>query len=146
VSSLVPYPLGSTYAVTKAAVLHYSNCLRVELAPFGVDVVTLQLGRIDTGFSGEIYIAPDSLYKDATETLSKKKDFAREGGSDNVEMAVEQILKSVLTTNPPANYYLGVGMWPGWLIGYVFPTSFGDYLTSYFWQFDKFAKRIRDKK
>ena len=52
-TSLVPFVFGTTYATTKAAVLHYSNCLRVELAPFGVHVILLQLGTIDTGFGGE---------------------------------------------------------------------------------------------
>jgi NAD(P)-dependent dehydrogenase (short-subunit alcohol dehydrogenase family) len=45
-------PLGGWYHATKYAVEGLSDCLRVELRPFGIDVVMIRPGGIDTEFLG----------------------------------------------------------------------------------------------
>ncbi|MEP2117121.1 MAG: oxidoreductase [Bauldia litoralis] len=44
-------PLGAWYHATKHAVEGFSDCLRLETAPFGIDVVIVAPGAIDTGFN-----------------------------------------------------------------------------------------------
>ncbi|MBM2620558.1 SDR family NAD(P)-dependent oxidoreductase [Actinoplanes sp. LDG1-06] len=44
-------PLGAWYHATKHALEGWSDCLRLELAPFGIDVVIIEPGLIDTGFA-----------------------------------------------------------------------------------------------
>lgn len=51
-------PLGSWYHATKFAVEGMSDCLRMELAPFGIDVTVIEPGAIRTEWSG---IARQSL-------------------------------------------------------------------------------------
>jgi NAD(P)-dependent dehydrogenase (short-subunit alcohol dehydrogenase family) len=51
-------PLGSWYHATKFAVEGLSDCLRMELAPFGIHVVIVEPGAIRTEWGG---IAHDSL-------------------------------------------------------------------------------------
>lgn len=51
-------PLGSWYHATKFAVEGLSDCLRMELAPFGIHVVVVEPGAIRTEWGG---IAHDSL-------------------------------------------------------------------------------------
>jgi NAD(P)-dependent dehydrogenase (short-subunit alcohol dehydrogenase family) len=51
-------PMGSWYHATKFAVEGLSDCLRMELAPFGVHVVVIEPGAIRTEWSG---IARQSL-------------------------------------------------------------------------------------
>ncbi|WP_458072097.1 oxidoreductase [Rhodanobacter sp. BL-MT-08] len=51
-------PLGSWYHATKFAVEGLSDCLRMELAPFGIDVVVIEPGAIRTEWTG---IAKESL-------------------------------------------------------------------------------------
>ena len=51
-------PLGGWYHATKFAVEGLSDCLRVEVAPFGVDVIVIEPGAIRTEWAG---IARDSL-------------------------------------------------------------------------------------
>jgi NAD(P)-dependent dehydrogenase (short-subunit alcohol dehydrogenase family) len=53
-------PLGSWYHATKHALEGWSDCLRLELAPFGIDVIVVEPGIIDTGFGD---VAGDSLLK-----------------------------------------------------------------------------------
>jgi short-subunit dehydrogenase len=45
-------PLGAWYHATKHAVEGFSDCLRLELAPFGIDVVVIEPGLIKTNFYG----------------------------------------------------------------------------------------------
>ncbi|KAL4942699.1 hypothetical protein BDV06DRAFT_211603 [Aspergillus oleicola] len=48
VGGIVPYVYGSSYNAGKAALHHWGNTLRVELKPFGVDVVNIISGEIGT--------------------------------------------------------------------------------------------------
>lgn len=46
----VAAPKTSVYAATKHAIIGYTNALRMELAPFGIHVTTINPGPIDTPF------------------------------------------------------------------------------------------------
>lgn len=46
----VATPKTSVYAATKHAIIGYTNALRMEAAPFGIDVTTINPGPIDTPF------------------------------------------------------------------------------------------------
>jgi len=50
-------PLGAWYHATKHAVEGWSDCLRIELAPFGIDVVIIEPGLIATEF-GQVLLDP----------------------------------------------------------------------------------------
>ncbi|GKT02842.1 SDR family NAD(P)-dependent oxidoreductase [Furfurilactobacillus entadae] len=50
VAALVPTPKSAVYTATKAAVVGYSNVLRQELRPFGVQVTTVNPGPVATNF------------------------------------------------------------------------------------------------
>jgi NAD(P)-dependent dehydrogenase (short-subunit alcohol dehydrogenase family) len=53
-------PFGSWYHATKFAVEGMSDCLRMETAPFGIDVVVIEPGAIKTEWAG---IAHENLLK-----------------------------------------------------------------------------------
>lgn len=50
-------PLGSWYHATKYALEGWSDCLRLELAPFGIQVVVVEPGIIGTEF-GDVVVGP----------------------------------------------------------------------------------------
>lgn len=50
VSGVCATPFAGAYCGTKAAVNLLSDALRMELAPFGISVITVQPGRIQSGF------------------------------------------------------------------------------------------------
>lgn len=58
VAAHIPLPFMSNYCASKTALYAYSNCLRVELAPLGVNVVYVNTGSIKTN---TIHI--DRLYR-----------------------------------------------------------------------------------
>ncbi|MFO7568499.1 MAG: SDR family NAD(P)-dependent oxidoreductase [Smithellaceae bacterium] len=67
VSGICATPFAGAYCASKAAVNLLSVSLRIELAPFGIDVVTVQPGAIKSGFgkaaADSIHLAENSVYK-----------------------------------------------------------------------------------
>jgi NAD(P)-dependent dehydrogenase (short-subunit alcohol dehydrogenase family) len=67
VSGICATPFAGAYCASKAAVNLLSVSLRIELAPFGIDVVTVQPGAIKSGFgkaaADSIDLAEDSVYQ-----------------------------------------------------------------------------------
>ncbi|KAE8159852.1 hypothetical protein BDV40DRAFT_302864 [Aspergillus tamarii] len=60
------------YNASKAAVDAYSHTLRLELAPFGVKVVTVAAGTVQTNIFRpveEVPLPPDSMYKAASKEM-----------------------------------------------------------------------------
>jgi short-subunit dehydrogenase len=68
VSGVLTTPFAGVYCASKAALHSLSDALRMELAPLGVRVLTVQPGAIDTGFArraqseAEQLLKPDSLW------------------------------------------------------------------------------------
>ena len=63
VGGRMTFPFFGVYNATKYAVESLSDALRYELAPFGVDVVLVEPGVIDTGFA-DVSMDLASQYKD----------------------------------------------------------------------------------
>ena len=59
-------PFGAWYHSTKFALEGLSDCLRVELKPFGIDVIVIEPGAIRTEWTG---IASDSLIERSGQTV-----------------------------------------------------------------------------
>lgn len=80
-SMLASFPLAyrSSYVATKAAIKGLATAARFELAPFGVDITTVEPGSIATGLSGRRtkYCDENSVYRDeftsAIAILDKKE-------------------------------------------------------------------------
>lgn len=78
---LISFRLLGVYTSSKAALNMLSETLRLELSPFGVEVVTVMVGVIDTPFhANEISVSlpPTSAYSPIKDTIAKLA--AGEGG------------------------------------------------------------------
>lgn len=65
IGGIVPYVYGASYNASKAAIVHYGNTLRVEMAPFGVRVVNVISGEVGTNIlkrDSARKLPADSLY------------------------------------------------------------------------------------
>ncbi|GGE99842.1 short-chain dehydrogenase/reductase [Aliidongia dinghuensis] len=108
-------PLGAWYHATKFAVEGLSDCLRMELAPFGIDVVVVEPGGIRTEWSG---IARENLLKTsgATAYRDQAERHARLlAGTETSRMVSEAdvvattILKGLTVARPKTRYATGGG-------------------------------------
>lgn len=66
ISGLVTTPFAGAYCASKAALHALADAMRMELAPFGLQVVTIQPGGIASHFGAageqQLRLPPDSLY------------------------------------------------------------------------------------
>lgn len=108
-------PFGAWYHATKFAVEGFSDCLRMELKPFGVKVVIIEPGPIITEWNE---IARDSLLEMSGEgayaRYAKKAhavlaEFDKPGRASKPEAVAKKIRKAATTRRPAARYPVGRG-------------------------------------
>ena len=100
-------PLGSWYHATKHAVEGWSDCLRFELAPFGIDVIIIEPGMISTGFMDVVSgtIPSESVngpYKEIVQSLAN----AEGGMSASPPSVIANTISRAIKTNRPRTRYL----------------------------------------
>jgi short-subunit dehydrogenase len=106
-------PLGAWYHATKHALEGWSDCLRLEVAQFGIDVVIIEPGIIVTEF-GEVMNDPmmersgDTAYADMAKSVSKAThDSYQKGGGSSPEVIAKTISKAVAAKKPKTRYAKG---------------------------------------
>ena len=108
-------PMGSWYHATKFAVEGLSDCLRMELAPFGIRVVIIEPGAIRTEWNA---IARQSLLRQSgtgayREQAEQQAAMLAGGDASSMASAPEvvaaTILRAVQATRPKTRYATGGG-------------------------------------
>ncbi|WP_157988118.1 oxidoreductase, partial [Jiangella endophytica] len=111
-------PLGAWYHATKFALEAISDCLRLELKPFGIDVIVIEPGGIRTEWGG---IAADKV-----RAVSSSGPYAPQGNavadslssestqrrSSPPELIARTIAKAVQANRPRTRYAVGFGAKP----------------------------------
>ena len=106
-------PLGSWYHATKHALEGWSDCLRLELAPFGIDVVVVEPGAIETEF-GDVMMEPmlersgSTAYADLANKVARATRAAYDqGASSPPSVIAEEISKALRASRPRTRYVAG---------------------------------------
>lgn len=110
-------PMGAWYHATKFAVEGLSDCLRMELAPFGIDVVVIQPGAIKTEWSA---IARESLietsgsgpYAEQARVTAALLAGADSGNGSPPEVVVRALSQALSARRPKTRYVIGGGAKP----------------------------------
>ncbi|KAH0847271.1 hypothetical protein AYO21_07339 [Fonsecaea monophora] len=118
-AGLAPIAFQSAYNASKAAMIMFSDCMRLELAPFGIRVVDLKSSSASSNnFSNNMgaKLPAGSLYAVARDTVEK----VMRGETFPVEVTAEQWANQVArdllkNDNPPANIWRGTKAWVAWL-------------------------------
>ncbi|MEU7875445.1 oxidoreductase [Dactylosporangium sp. NPDC049140] len=111
-------PLGAWYHATKFALEALSDCLRMEVQPFGIDVVVIEPGGIRTGWP--------AIAADKVRAVSGSGPYAPQGNavartltSESTErrssppaLVAETIRKAVTSRRPRTRYAVGFGAKP----------------------------------
>ena len=106
-------PLGSWYHATKHALEGWSDCLRLELAPLGIDVVVIEPGLIETGFGD---VLAESLlkrsgvgpYAGLTRAVAKgTRDTYGNGRSSDPRIIADVVGTAVAAARPRTRYVKG---------------------------------------
>ena len=111
-------PLGGWYHATKFALEALSDCLRMEVKPFGINVVVIEPGGIQTEWPG---IAADKLKKASSGgSYTKQADAvaasltsdATARRSSPPTLIADTVGKAVTTRRPRTRYAVGYGARP----------------------------------
>jgi len=106
-------PMGAWYHATKHALEGWSDCLRLELKQFGIDVVIIEPGAIQTEF-GDVMLNPllersgDTAYGKMAKAVAKAtSDANAEGGASSPEVIANLVSKAVAAKKPKTRYVVG---------------------------------------
>jgi NAD(P)-dependent dehydrogenase (short-subunit alcohol dehydrogenase family) len=101
---VVTTPFAGAYCSSKAALHALTDALRMELAAFGVDVVSIQPGGVRSNFgehsSESIRLPDDSLYRKAEQGIRARAQAGQQGAMPAEEFAVPVVAKLLLTPPP----------------------------------------------
>ena len=107
-------PLGSWYHATKHAVEGWSDCLRIELAPFGIHVVIIEPGAIATEW-GNVLLEPmlkrsgHGPYQTLAQAMARamRSSYAKAGSASPPSVVADAILQAVRARRPKTRYVMG---------------------------------------
>ncbi|GAA1583829.1 oxidoreductase [Kribbella sancticallisti] len=105
-------PLGAWYHASKHAVEGWSDCLRIEVAPFGIDVVVIEPGIIATDF-GAVLVEPmtkrsgDGPYAGLARKVAATTSASYASGGTPPERIAAIIVKAIAARRPRTRYVAG---------------------------------------
>lgn len=103
-AGVMPYVFGSAYNASKAALMIYSDTLRVELAPFNVSVITVITGGVRSEITKKSprFIPETSIYAPIKALFERRKVHSAEVG----------IEPDVFAASVVPQLLPGAGLWP----------------------------------
>jgi short-subunit dehydrogenase len=107
VSGILTTPYSGAYCSSKAALNSISDAMRMELAPFNIQVITVQPGGIKSNFGNRAssplkkYHNPKSNYAFAAEYIDMRGMDSQNNPTD-VEEFASTVIKKVMLKKPPA--------------------------------------------
>ena len=106
----IGFPVSPAYSSSKFAMEGLSESLRLEMAPFGVNVIIIEPGIVDTNFFKPMKMAKkselDTAYKDVTDKIILRITSKAKLGIHPKEVA-KMILEVVKSDKPLPRYYVG---------------------------------------
>lgn len=113
VSGVTATPFAGAYCGSKAALHLLSDALRMELAPFGIQVVTVQPGAIASDFGahaadGLERYQSDSLYSGIAEFIEARALLSQSDATPAADVA-RKVVDAVTRPRPPAVLRTGKG-------------------------------------
>ncbi|MEG0343901.1 MAG: oxidoreductase [Acinetobacter sp.] len=106
-------PMGSWYHASKHALEGWSDCLRLELKPFNIDVVLIEPGAIATEFA-DVMVKPlikrsgfGAYSKMANAVANATHESVQKGNLSDVQVVVDMLMKAVQADHPKTRYVGG---------------------------------------
>ncbi|WLR47388.1 oxidoreductase [Halobacillus litoralis] len=123
-------PMGAWYHASKHALEGYSDCLRLEVAPFGIDVVVIQPGSIESEWTGIMLenlqkTSGTSAYKDMTRSFVNMTENMT-GASSSPRVIAETVKKAIEAKKPKTRYAAGKYAKPYMFLRKVLPDRMFD--------------------
>lgn len=114
ISGIVTTPFSGAYCATKAALHSLSDALRLELAPFGVRVLTIKPGAIQSEFGNNAErslaatLPAGSRYQPVRSYIEARARASQQNGTPTNQF-VRELVKAIMAQPPPPERRLGNG-------------------------------------
>jgi NAD(P)-dependent dehydrogenase (short-subunit alcohol dehydrogenase family) len=131
IAGKIAMPLSGWYHTSKFAVEGLSDCLRMELRPFGIRVVLIEPGAIATEFAGpatagmEKYSGHTAYAEQTKKILRLFRDFKTAAPP---QVVADAVLKAVKSKHPRTRYIMGGGARPILLLRKLLPDKVFDWV------------------
>lgn len=146
IAGIMPYVFGSVYNASKAALHQYSNTLRVELAPFGVKVITIVTGGVKSNIARTDRTLPDdSIYLPISKEYLRRTKHSQEVGIPNEKYA-RTVVGQILSYRKKRQIWAGYGVWLVWIASTFFPSWFLDMIFTRMFSLHKLRRANASKK
>jgi short-subunit dehydrogenase len=104
-------PLGAWYHATKHALEGWSDCLRLELAPFGIRVVIVEPGLIETAFgevvsNGMLARSGQGAYSAITRSVTQSTQAAYGHGKYTSASVIANVVSKAVKAGKPRTRYV----------------------------------------
>ncbi|KAI0154651.1 NAD(P)-binding protein [Xylariaceae sp. FL1272] len=109
IGGIIPFLYGSSYNASKAALSHWGNTLRVEMAPFSVRVMTVISGEVNTNIlksDAHRALPEGSFYSPLADNFKQHVMRTPPGATDRFAYA-SNVVKQSLKSSPPAWFWYG---------------------------------------
>lgn len=110
ISGVLNTPFAGAYCSTKAAVTSFSDVLRMELAPFGIQVITVQPGGIQSSLSDnadrDLERFKQTPYAPIQDFIVKRAHMSQEGATPAEDFA-NKLVDKIVRENAPNFIRLG---------------------------------------
>ncbi|KAJ7161056.1 hypothetical protein C8R46DRAFT_358918 [Mycena filopes] len=105
IAGVMPYPFGSSY---NAALHAYGNTLRIEMAPFNVQVLTIITGGVKSNISrNRRLIEPTSIYAPIADIFREKRAARSQVGAMAADAYAKQVVAHTLKRRVNAWFWIG---------------------------------------
>ncbi len=112
VSGITTTPFSGAYCASKAALHAISDALRMELGIFGIKVVTVQPGKIESDFGASAkkiiarILPPDSWYQSMEGAITTRAEASQVGATPAGEFA-QKLVSAIMVETPPEIIRIG---------------------------------------
>ncbi|KAF8192803.1 NAD(P)-binding protein [Mycena galopus ATCC 62051] len=147
IAGVMPYPFGSAYNASKAALHSYGNTLRLELAPFKVQVITIITGGVKSNISrNRRLIQPSSIYAPIADIFLKKRAARSQVGALATEVYAKQVVAQTLRRHVKAWFWTGSHSFSCWLVDTFLGRRGFDWILSSMFGLSKLKTIMMNKK
>ncbi|KAI1350307.1 NAD(P)-binding protein [Xylaria sp. FL0043] len=138
IGGIVPYVYGSSYNATKAALAHWGNTLRVEMAPLNVKVVTIISGEVGTNILKNDHgrALPEGSFYSPLAAEFERHVHRTPATTDRFSFA-KRVVDKTITASPPAWFWTGSQTGVIRFLDMFFPRTVFDWL---FWNMFNLGK------
>jgi NAD(P)-dependent dehydrogenase (short-subunit alcohol dehydrogenase family) len=131
-SARTTYPFLAPYAASKHALESISDGMRRELVLYGIDVIVMMIGAVQTPIWEKVSAEDLERYRqtDYASGVEQMRATTSELGKGGMPVArvAAAVRKALEEPKPKARYVLVNDYWRGWLLPKIVPTGMFDYV------------------